>query len=136
MYRSLLTLTLAGTLALATLGEAGPRARSTPTTSPHLTDSEFVCQHLGTVAYGHAELRDAGVPYLSALESLRRMLAQKPASSPVLVWFNDSMLRTLRMVYDMPTLTPAQARQSTELGCLRAAERTQASATTMTKDRY
>jgi hypothetical protein len=102
MRKFIPTLTLATTLAFASVSEAGPRARKeTPPTS-HLNELEHLCQTLGGVAYKYVTARDAGVSYFTILELLRRKIAQRPATGDLEASLDASMLANLRMVYDTP----------------------------------
>ena len=127
-------LTLATTLALATLGEAA--ARKASPAPPDLAIAEEVCLHLGGMAQSSATLRDKGYTYLETRQRLRKVLAANTTTGPWIDWFHSNALSNLRYIYEHAYLTPIQARQDTELACLRVMERAEIlTQTTTAKDR-
>jgi hypothetical protein len=122
MRKYLPTLTLAGTLLLGSLSEAGSRPPKTAPTPSTLNTIERLCQTVGSAAYRHVESRNAGISYFTMLETYRQLMAVRPSTTHLEASIDASILDNLRFVYDTPSVTPAGNRQATERMCLQAIE--------------
>jgi hypothetical protein len=129
MPRSILTLTLATTLALASLGEAGARVRQPP---PLLTPEETLCHAFGELTYDLAVGRDAGIPILHAISQIRAGLREKVHAPAIEQMLTDAA----QLIYKHPSVQPDFVRQTNTLVCLENRPFAGARTTTKTKDRY
>ena len=119
-WSSMLCLLLAMSISLsAGVSDAKP-SRPPPQQKQVLLPHEELCQMLGRHAYASAKARDRGVPYLQILAIIRR---DPSAPGTVAAVMQTAMTDTARLVYDLPTVPPATARQITELNCLASMER-------------
>jgi hypothetical protein len=125
-----LILTLATTLALVTLCEAGSRPRTPPS---HLTLEETLCYAFGETTYDLAIARDSGMSVLEAISSTRRGV-QGPLSTPPMRQF---LTEVVQAIYEYRTVKPEAVREAYTLACLKdhifAAT---PSSPTVAKDRY
>ena len=85
-----------------------------------LTPAEQHCRDFGDFAGGVAEDRDRGVPLADTLTRLRNLAATKTPSVNVARDLEE-LSRLVQILYLAPALSPAQARQSFEKGCLKVA---------------
>ena len=120
MRKFIPTVAMATMLSLTTLGDAAPR--KPPPESTHLTASEELCLRLGGMAQSSGVFRDKGYSYLETLQRLRKVVGRNTTQGPLIAWFTASAISNLRIVYDYPSLTPAQLRQGTETACLQVLE--------------
>lgn len=119
MKRTLIALTLAGTLTCAAVANAGPRARPTPPAAPLLTYEEQLCEALGRFTLAQASERNAGVSLFTAL-ALSRQWDRRHGVSAEVQAIHDHIIRG---VYAAWTLTPALLQQLTEAACAQELER-------------
>jgi hypothetical protein len=136
MRKFLPTLILAGTVALATLCEAGPRQPAPAPATSSLSPMEELCHMVGNTAHLSAQMRDKGLSYLEAVQLLREVSAKTPIPGPWGVWVNTSVFGNLRWVYEHPFTSAHQMRNDTELACLRIAEQNGITSATAIRDRY
>jgi hypothetical protein len=92
-----------------------PQPPATPAAST-LTADERLCVGWGVMAFAQAQARDRGVSYF-ALVQIVRQSSLDPGGIQM-------SLATLRLIYAMPTLTPAVIQQQTELACAQRLEQT------------
>ena len=97
MRKLIPSLTLAGTLALASLGDAGPRVRQPP---PLLTPEETLCHAFGELTYDIAVGRDAGVTILRAISLIRAGLLGK-VPHPVI---EHMLIDSAKLIYKHPNV--------------------------------
>jgi hypothetical protein len=106
MHRSLVTLTLAGTLALATMSEAGPRPRQAPPSpAAGLTYPELLCEAAGKFTYARTLDRDSGWALFDALRRVRAWDEAHDTPAPVRR-YHDTLLQwiwTLAMIREFST---------------------------------
>jgi hypothetical protein len=107
---------LAGTLAVS-LASAAPRTRAPAPASPTqtLTPQERFCRAAGEYAFNRAWDRDNGYAYTTILAYSRQWHLDH--GTPELGAFHEQILL---VVFSLPQITPAQARQWEELSCLKA----------------
>ncbi len=103
--------------------EGKPLRPSAPQQKQGLTMSEQVCEILGNYAYASTKAREAGMSYLQVVKLRRQQI--RATSSPFQESLNAAILATMRLAYLRPALTPAIARQDTELDCLTIVEQTE-----------
>ena len=90
-----------------TAGATKRKAPQTPTTDT-LTVPERFCVNWGTLTFVSAQARDRGVSYLTLVAIMRQTITGERLRRG---------LATLRLLYEMPHITPALARQQVELEC-------------------
>jgi hypothetical protein len=121
MIASAKTATCTLVLGLSLMGFAVPaeaRKPKPPVTPPvtMLTAPEQLCVTWGALAFEQAQARDRGVSYFALVQIVRQS-----SLDPAVVQLG---LGTLRVIYALPELTPASARQQAELVCAQRLEGT------------
>jgi hypothetical protein len=126
------TLTLAGTLALATLCEAGPRQRPTPPQPSVLSPQEEICEAYGKFAFARGMDRNNGIAMFTVLRLAREWDAQHNvvAASRAM---HEAIIRGVYAA-DGQTMSPIGLQQVTETACIEGMERR--TTATSAKDRY
>jgi hypothetical protein len=120
---AILSVTLLGFSSAADAKRLQPPASS-------LTTQETVCQLLGQTAYDSARARDAGVPYLRAVEIIRNTGQNRGQRlEPLTVLLMDASLKNLRLIYTSPSLDPMTIRTNTKLVCVDLMEKARATET-------
>ena len=127
------TLTLATTLALASLSDAGPRQRPVAPAQPSvLSQAERLCEAYGTFAFNRAMDRNHGFAMFDVLRRSR----QWDIANNVEEASRRMHEAIIRGVYGQEgqQLSPIGLRQMTEVACIEGIERP--TTTTTLKDRY
>jgi hypothetical protein len=127
MRKLIPTLVLAGTVALATLCEAGPRVRQAP---PLLTPGETLCYGFGELTFDIAVARDSGMPVLKTISIMRETIR----TTQSLRAYDALLTDAVHTIYSYQRVTPDYVRQTYTLACLK--NRTFDTGPKLTKDRY
>ena len=128
MHRTLVALTLAGSLTLASTGLTAPRRAPEPSLLSH---QEQLCEALGRFTLTKAQDRNAGLSLFTALTLSRQWDRRHGVSPPVRAIHDD----IIRGVYAAWSVTPALLQQVTESACLEEVQQVATTSTTA-KDRY